>query len=111
MLDKPPQDKLYKHLHVSNACEQSCIVMIMEGSKMSKTEYDFKAIIYPVDDTPHKIQFGIHTFKSMHFVYFISTHITTVDVTPKSSRFTGNRRIWIYVEIWNREMFSMTVLS
>ena len=28
MLDKPPQDKLYKHLDVFNAHEQSCIMMI-----------------------------------------------------------------------------------
>ena len=57
MLDgTPPQEKkLYRHLHVPNACEQSCIMMIMGGSKMFKTEYDFKAIIYPAYDTPHKL--------------------------------------------------------
>ena len=27
----------------------------MEGSKMSKTEYDLKAIIYSAYDTPHKL--------------------------------------------------------
>ena len=47
MLDTPPKDKLYRHLHVLNACEQSCIMMITGGSKMSKTVYDFKAIMYP----------------------------------------------------------------
>ena len=44
MLDTPPQDKLYRRLQVFNACEHSCIMMIMGGSKMSKTEYDLKAI-------------------------------------------------------------------
>ena len=55
MLDAPPQDKLYKHLHVFNACEQSCIMMMMGGNKMSKTEYDLKAIMYPTYDTPRKL--------------------------------------------------------
>ena len=44
MLDTPPQDKFYKRLQVFNACEHSCIMMIMGGSKMSKTEYGLKAI-------------------------------------------------------------------
>ena len=35
MLDTPPQDKLYRHLHMRNACEHSGIMMIMAGSKMS----------------------------------------------------------------------------
>ena len=43
-LDTPPQDKLYRRLQVSNACEHSWIMIIMGGSKMSKTEYDLKAI-------------------------------------------------------------------
>ena len=30
---------------VVNAYEQSCMMMIMEGSKMSKTEYELKALI------------------------------------------------------------------
>ena len=30
-------------------------MMIMEGSKMSKTEYDLKAIMYSAYDTPHKL--------------------------------------------------------
>ena len=47
MLDTPPQDKLFMHFHVRNACEQSCIMMIMGDSTMSKTEYDLKAIMYP----------------------------------------------------------------
>ena len=56
MLDgTPPQEKLYRHLHVLNACEQSCIMMIMGGSKMFKTEYDLKAIMYPAYDTPHQL--------------------------------------------------------
>ena len=55
MLDTPPQDKLHKYLHVYTACEQSCIMMIMGGSKMSKREYDLKAIMYPAYDTPHKL--------------------------------------------------------
>ena len=39
MVDAPPQDKLHKHLHIFNACEHSGIIMVMEGSKMTKTEY------------------------------------------------------------------------
>ena len=52
MLDTPPQDKLDKHLYVFNACQQSCIIMVMGGSKMSKTEYDLKVKMYPAYDTP-----------------------------------------------------------
>ena len=55
MLGTPPQDKLHGHLHASNACEHSWIMMIMVGSKMYKTEYDHKAIMYPAYDTPHKL--------------------------------------------------------
>ena len=29
--------------------------MIMVDSKMSKTEYDLKAMMYPAYDTPHKL--------------------------------------------------------
>ena len=29
MLGTPPQDKLHKHLHISNACEHSWIMMII----------------------------------------------------------------------------------
>ena len=29
--------------------------MIMEGSKMFKTEYDLKAIMYSAFNTPHKV--------------------------------------------------------
>ena len=54
MLGTPPQDKLHRHLHIFNACEHSRIMMIMEGSKMSETEYDLKVIMYPAYDTPHK---------------------------------------------------------
>ena len=54
MLGTPPQDKLHKHLYIFNACEHSSIMMIMVGSKMSKTEYDLKAIMNPAYDTPHK---------------------------------------------------------
>ena len=52
MLDTPPH---YKHLHMANAPMKSCIIMIMECSKMSKTEYDLKAIMYSAYDTPHKL--------------------------------------------------------
>ena len=55
ILDTPPQDKLHKHLQIFNACEQSCLMMIMVGSKMSKTEYDLKAMIHPAYDTTHKL--------------------------------------------------------
>ena len=50
MLDTPPQDKLHKHLHILNACEHSSTMIIMVGSKMSRTEYDLKAY-----GTPHKL--------------------------------------------------------
>ena len=50
-----PHKTLYKHLHVVNAHEQSCMMMIMEGSKMSKTECDHKALMYSVYATPHKL--------------------------------------------------------
>ena len=30
-------------------------MMIMEGSKVYKTEYDLKAIMYSAYDTPHKL--------------------------------------------------------
>ena len=46
---------LYKHLYVFSACEKSCKMMIMEGSNMSKTEYDPKAIMYSTYDTPHNL--------------------------------------------------------
>ena len=55
MLGTPPNDKLHKHLHISNAREDSWIMMIMIGSKMYKTEYDLKAIMYPAYDAPHKL--------------------------------------------------------
>ena len=45
----------YKHLHVVIAHEQSCMMMIMEGSKMPQTEYDLKAIMYYAFDKPHKL--------------------------------------------------------
>ena len=59
MLGTPPQEKLHKHLHkhlhILNACEYSLIMMIMVGSKISKTEYDLKATMHPAYDTPHKL--------------------------------------------------------
>ena len=55
MLETPPQDQLHKHLHIFNACEYSCIMMIMVDSKMYKTEYDLKVIMYPAYDTPQKL--------------------------------------------------------
>ena len=30
-------------------------MMVMDGSKMSKPEYDVKAIMYSAYDTPHKL--------------------------------------------------------
>ena len=51
MLGAPPQDKFHKHWHIFNACEHSWIMMIMVGSKMYKTEYDLKAIMYAAYDT------------------------------------------------------------
>ena len=55
MLNTPLQDKLHKPLYISNTCEHSWIMMIVGGSKMSQTEYDLKALIYPAYDTPHKL--------------------------------------------------------
>ena len=48
MLDTPPQDKIHKHLQIFHACEHSRVMMVMGSSKMSKTEYDLKALMYPV---------------------------------------------------------------
>ena len=68
MLDTPPQDKLYRRLQVFNACEHSCIMMIMGGSKMSNTEYDLKAICilpmtYPKNCAIYKGgDYNIHVF-------------------------------------------------
>ena len=63
MLTTPPQDTLQMCVCacvrvcvcVVNAHEQSCMMMIMEGSKMSKTEYDLKDLMYSAYDTPHKL--------------------------------------------------------
>ena len=57
MLETPQQDKLRRQL--LNACEQSCIMMIMGGNKMYKTEFDLKAIMYPTYDTPLSCAIGI----------------------------------------------------
>ena len=51
MLGTHPQDKRHKHLQMFNACDNSWIMKIMVGSKMFKTEYDLKAIMYPAYDT------------------------------------------------------------
>ena len=57
VLDTPPKDKLYRHLQFFNAYEHSCIMMIMGGSKMAKTEYDLKAIwILPMTN-PKTVQY------------------------------------------------------
>ena len=55
MSDTTPQDKLYRRLQVFNACEHSCIMMIMGGSKMSKTEYGLKAICILPMTYPQKL--------------------------------------------------------
>ena len=58
MLDTPPQDKLYRRLQVVNTCEHSCIMMIIGGSKMSKTEYDLKAVcILPMTYPQKTVQY------------------------------------------------------
>ena len=57
MLDTPPQDKLYMLLQVFNACEHSSIMMIMGGSKMSKTEYDLKSICILPMTYPKTVQY------------------------------------------------------
>ena len=54
MLDTPPQDIL-QALYVFSACDESCVLMIMEDSKMSKIEYDLKAMMYSAYDTPYKL--------------------------------------------------------
>ena len=57
MLDTHPQDKLYRRLQVFNACEHSCIMMIMRGSKISKTEYDLKDICILPMTHPQTVQY------------------------------------------------------
>ena len=49
MLDTPPQDTL------QSVCDESWVMLIMEDSKMSKIEYDLKAIMYSTYDTSHKL--------------------------------------------------------
>ena len=44
--------------HVFNACEQSCIMLMMGGNKMFKTEYDLKAILNSAYDTLKNVQWG-----------------------------------------------------
>ena len=65
MFYTPPHDKLHKHLHIFNACEHCCIMMIMVGSKMSKTGDDLKIIMYRAYDTPHKLC-NIGEYWNMH---------------------------------------------
>ena len=55
MLDTPPQDKLYRRLQVFNACELSCTMIIMGGSKCLKTKYDLKAICILPMTYPQKL--------------------------------------------------------
>ena len=43
------------HLQIFNACKHFCLMKIIVGSKMSKTEYDLKAMVYPAYDTPLKL--------------------------------------------------------
>ena len=57
MLDTPPRDKLYRRLQVFNACEHSCIMMILGGSKLSKTQYDLKAICILPMTYPKTVQY------------------------------------------------------
>ena len=77
MLGTPPQDKLHKHLYISNACEHSWIMMIMVGSKMYKTEYDLKAIMYPAYDThPWTVQYKGE-------LKYPTTQITTTQITTQ----------------------------
>ena len=57
MLDTPQQDKLYRRLPAFNAYEHSCIMMIMGGSKMSKTEYDLKAMCILPMTYPKTVQY------------------------------------------------------
>ena len=40
MLDTPPQNQFHKYLHIFNASEHSCIMMIMVDGIMSITECD-----------------------------------------------------------------------
>ena len=55
MLNTSPQNNLHNHLHLFNACEQSCIIMMIMGSSKMSKEYDLKAIMYPAYDTSHKL--------------------------------------------------------
>ena len=93
MLDTPPQDKLYRRLQVFSACEHSYIVMIMWGSKMSKTEYDLKAICilpmaYPENcaffDNGREI-FGHQVCDNGHHMWLRSP--TWISLSRSSSKF------------------------
>ena len=41
---------------VFNACEQSCIIVIMRGSSMHNAEHDIKAAMYPAYGTHHRLR-------------------------------------------------------
>ena len=53
MLTTPPHDTV-QAFTCSKAHEQSCMMMIMEGNKMTQTEY-LKAIMYSAYEIPHKL--------------------------------------------------------
>ena len=55
MLYTPPQDKLCRRLHVFNACEHSCIMMIMRGSKW----YDKEGLRRCLCDTAIKYEWAV----------------------------------------------------
>ena len=57
MLDTPPRDKLYRRLQVFNACEHSCIMMVLGGIKLSKTQCDLKAICILPMTYPKTVQY------------------------------------------------------
>ena len=56
MLDTPPQDKLYRRLQVFNACEHSCIMMIM-GVKCLKQNTTLRPYISCPWHTPKTVQY------------------------------------------------------
>ena len=56
MLDTPPQDKLYRRLQVFNACEHSCIMMIM-GVKCLKQNTTLRPYIFCPWHTPKTVQY------------------------------------------------------
>ena len=78
-------------------------MMIMEGSKMSKTKCDLKAIMYSAYDTPHKYIIYIWYTRTRYVHVYLN--LTFNSFAPKSnitsnSYWKQKRHIYIYIYIY-----------